>query len=100
MASIEIPSSLDEVVGPKKLTKYERARIIGARALQLSLGAPPLVDPREVGSTDPLDLAKAELERGVLPITIARRVPGRGVQLVPISWLIRSEKAEERVVAR
>ena len=52
-------------------TKYEKARIIGARALQLAYGAPPLIEvPKEV--TNPLDLAELEFEKGVIPITIIR----------------------------
>lgn len=55
-------------------TKYEKARIIGARALQLSLGAPLLIKrPKEV--FDVVDLASTELEKNVLPITIKRPVP-------------------------
>jgi DNA-directed RNA polymerase subunit K len=52
-----------------KLTRYERARIIGARALQISLGAPVLLD---VDKGEPIDLAMAELEQGVIPITVKR----------------------------
>ncbi len=54
-----------------KLTRYERARIIGARALQISLGAPVLLD---VDKGEPIDLAMAELEQGVIPITVKRVV--------------------------
>ena len=54
-----------------KLTRYERARIIGARALQISLGAPVLLD---VDKGEPIDLAMAELEQGVIPITVKREV--------------------------
>lgn len=49
-------------------TKYERARILGARALQLSMGAPPLIRPKS--DTRPIDLARQELEKGVIPITV------------------------------
>ena len=52
-----------------KLTRYERARIIGARALQISLGAPVLLD---IDRGEPIDLAMAELEQGVIPITVKR----------------------------
>jgi len=53
------------------LTRYERARIIGARALQISLGAPVLID---VDKGEPIDLAMMELEQGVIPITVKRAV--------------------------
>ncbi len=56
-----------------KLTRYERARIIGARALQISLGAPVLID---VDRKEPIDIALAELEKGVIPITVKRTVKG------------------------
>ncbi len=50
-------------------TRYERARIVGARALQISRGAPPLID---VDTNDPVTVASEELDRGVLPITVRR----------------------------
>ena len=51
--------------------KFELARIIGARALQLAYGAPPLVKVPE-NMTNPIDLAKLELEEGVIPIVVVR----------------------------
>ena len=59
---------MKEVV--KELTRYERARIVGARALQISMGAPTLI---ESTFTDPIEMALEELERGIIPITIKRR---------------------------
>ncbi|MBU4374620.1 MAG: DNA-directed RNA polymerase subunit K [Euryarchaeota archaeon] len=56
-----------------KLTRYERARIIGARALQISLGAPVLID---VDRKEPIDIALMELEKGVIPIMVKRTVKG------------------------
>ena len=55
------------------LTKYERARVLGTRALQLSLGAPSTV-PLE-GETDPLRIAQKELQHRRLPIIIRRFLP-------------------------
>ena len=52
-----------------KYTRYERARIIGARALQISMGAPVLI---EVEKKEPIDIAYMELEKGVIPITVKR----------------------------
>ncbi len=52
-----------------KFTRYERARIIGARALQISMGAPVLI---EVENKEPIEIALIELERGVIPITVKR----------------------------
>jgi DNA-directed RNA polymerase subunit K len=55
----------------EKHTKFEKARIIGARALQLAYGAPPLVKVPE-GMVNPIDLAEVEYEKGAIPITILR----------------------------
>jgi DNA-directed RNA polymerase I, II, and III subunit RPABC2 len=66
-------------IGPPKLTRFERARIAGARALQVSLGAPILVElPQRV--SDPIDIALAELKEGVLPMTIRRTLPDGSYQ--------------------
>lgn len=74
-------------VGPPKLTKFERARIVGARALQISMGAPLLISvPEEV--KDPIDMALLELEEGVLPITIRRTLPDGTYQDIPVIWLV------------
>ena len=54
-----------------KFTRYERARIIGARALQIAMGAPVLID---VDKKEPIDIALMELEKGVIPITVKRTV--------------------------
>ncbi|MCW7076566.1 MAG: DNA-directed RNA polymerase subunit K [Candidatus Syntropharchaeales archaeon] len=54
----------------KKFTKYEKARIIGARALQISMGAPVLVKTDEM---DPIEIALLEFEKGVIPITVRRK---------------------------
>ena len=62
-----------------KYTKYERARLIGARALQISMGAPLLVKLTEQDldriNYNPVEIAKMELEKGVLPITVRRPMP-------------------------
>ncbi len=52
-----------------KFTRYEKARIIGARALQISMGAPVLI---ETDKKEPIDIAMEELEKGVIPITVKR----------------------------
>ncbi len=65
----------------KKYTKYEIARMIGSRALQISMGAPFLVkmsekDLETIGY-NPIEIAKKEFEQGVLPITVRRPLPKR-----------------------
>jgi len=54
-----------------KYTRFEKARIIGARALQISLGAPVLVDYPE-DMLDPIDIALLEFGEDLVPITVAR----------------------------
>ncbi len=61
------------------MTKYERARIVGARALQLAMGAPVLVKltkkQLEEIKYNPIIIAKKELEKGVLPLSIKKPIP-------------------------
>jgi DNA-directed RNA polymerase subunit K len=52
-------------------TRFERARIIGARALQIAMGAPILLDDVK-GVVDPMEISMREFERGVVPITVKR----------------------------
>lgn len=54
-------------------TRFERARIIGARALQIAMGAPLLLETPE-DMVDPVDLAALEFEKGVIPITVRRDI--------------------------
>ena len=55
-----------------KYTRFEKARIIGARGLQISMGAPVLLKvPDEL--IDPIDIATMEFEEGMLPITVKRQ---------------------------
>jgi len=75
-----------KIVGPLRLTKYERARVIGARALQLALGAPPLIRVESV--KDPIEIAEEELRAGVLPIVIRRRLPSGKYQDIPLKYLL------------
>ncbi|HJJ77927.1 MAG TPA: DNA-directed RNA polymerase subunit K [Methanocorpusculum sp.] len=51
-------------------TRYERARIVGARALQISMGAPVLVRTAKI---DPLDIALVEFDENRVPITVRRQ---------------------------
>lgn len=65
-----------EVEGEIEYTKYEKARMIGSRALQLSMGAPFLVKlsvpELEKIRYDPIDIALMEFDEKVLPITVKR----------------------------
>jgi len=75
------------LIGPSKLTRFERARIVGARALQISMGAPILIELSEK-LTSPIDIAIKELEIGILPITIRRTLPDGTYQDIPLKWLL------------
>ena len=65
MTSLQIPTEF--------LTKYERARVLGTRALQLSMNAISTVDTTNM--TDPLKIAEKELVEGKIPIIVRRRLP-------------------------
>lgn len=64
---------------PERYTKYERARMLGSRALQISMGAPFLVkmekEDLERIKYDPLEIAKMEFDLGVIPLTVRRPLP-------------------------
>ena len=60
-------------------TKYEHARIIGARALQISMGAPFLInlsdeELKKIGY-NAVEIAKLEFKRRLIPITVKRPMP-------------------------
>ena len=74
------------VIGPPRITRFEKARIVGARALQISMGAPLLIETPK-GITSPIDLALKEVETKILPITIRRSLPDATYQDIPIQWL-------------
>ena len=54
-----------------KYTRFEKARILGARALQISFGAPVLADYPE-DMLDPIDIAMLEFDKDMIPITVVR----------------------------
>ena len=80
----EIDGSGKVITGPPRLTRFESARIMGARALQLSLGAPPFIKIPK-GTSTSLDIAIKELEERVIPITIRRVLPNGDYQNIPIT---------------
>jgi len=56
------------------LTRFEKTRVVSARALQISMGAPILLS--KVGSLkEPYEIALKELQNGKLPLTIIRDMP-------------------------
>ena len=64
-----------QVPYPPRLTKYEIARIIAARAKQLANGAQPMVDVNKLNTIDPVLIAIEELKEGKLPFIIVRTLP-------------------------
>jgi len=79
----------DALIGPPKLTRFERARIVGARSLQISLGAPMLA-PLPDDVVDPIDVAVVELNEKVLPMTIRRTLPEGSFQDIPLMDLLKT----------
>jgi len=55
-----------------RFTRFERARIIGARALQISMGAPVLMDVGDDSIIDPIEIAIREYDMKVIPMTVKR----------------------------
>ncbi|HET6518056.1 MAG TPA: DNA-directed RNA polymerase subunit K [Nitrosopumilaceae archaeon] len=83
---VEIPVEKGKIsIGPPTLTRFEKARIMGARALQLSLGAPPFI-PIPKTARISLDIAMEELEKRVIPIVIRRVLPNGDYQNIPIDY--------------
>ena len=81
----ELTSKDNEIItGPPMLTRFEKARIMGARALQLSLGAPPFISVPKDTSTS-LEIAMEELNERLIPIVIRRVLPNGDYQNIPIN---------------
>ncbi|MBI1935415.1 DNA-directed RNA polymerase subunit K [Candidatus Woesearchaeota archaeon] len=64
----------------EEYTKYEEARIIGARALQISQGAPFMIklndeDLQKIGYNT-VEIAKMEFKKGLIPMVVKRPLPG------------------------
>ena len=84
--AVEIPCEKNKLtIGPPPSTRFEKARIMGARALQLSLGAPPFI-PIPKTARISLDISMEELEQRVIPITIRRVLPNGDYQNIPIDY--------------
>ena len=81
---VEITSKDGQIViGPPMLTRFEKARIMGARALQLSLGAPVFIEIPKNATTS-LEIAMEELKQRVIPIVIKRTLPNGDYQNIPL----------------
>jgi DNA-directed RNA polymerase subunit K len=67
---VHAETAADKKTNVEKYTRYERARIIGARSLQISMGAPVLI--KDINTVEPIEVALAELERNLIPITVKK----------------------------
>ena len=89
----------------EKFSKYEIARILGARALQIAMNAPLLIklskEDLEKVKYDALKIAEVEFESGVLPISVKRPFPERKEDILrrPKEQKISDEKIEEKEAA-
>ena len=75
-----------------RLTRFEVARLIGARSLQIALGAPVLVKTEEV--VDSIEMAKLEFKNKILPITIKRKLPSEEEVVIEIGEAIENWLAD------
>jgi len=64
-----------------QLTRFEVARLVGARSLQISLGAPVLI---QTDINDPIEIAKLEFKNNIIPITIKRKMPNEEEVVVDV----------------
>jgi DNA-directed RNA polymerase I, II, and III subunit RPABC2 len=71
------------IIGPPMLTRFEKARIMGARTLQLSLGAPVFIEIPKNATTS-LEIAMEELKQRMIPIVIKRTLPNGDYQNLPL----------------
>jgi DNA-directed RNA polymerase I, II, and III subunit RPABC2 len=79
-------SQFEIKIGPPKLTRFERARIVGARSLQIAMGAPAFIS-MEGAYRGPIETAMLEMEEDALPISIRRSLPNGVTQDIPIKAL-------------
>ena len=79
--------------GPKWLTRFEKARIIGARALQISMGAPILVS-KKTAPSGLFALAEHELRSGNLPMTLRRSLPTGEFADIPLRTLLKNTRLD------
>ena len=86
--AVEIQNAVNTISsGSLTLTRFEKARIMGSRALQLSLGAPPFIDFSK-NTTTSLEIAMEELQQRVIPIVIRRTLPNGDYQNISIEQFV------------
>ena len=79
-----------------RLTRFEVARLVGARTLQIALGAPILLPPEQIKDLDSLNITKEEFKSKIIPITIKRKLPSGEEMVIEVkaaieNWLIDHE---------
>lgn len=83
----EITTGLKLRMEDDEYTVYEKARVVGSRALQLSQGAKPLIDlsqkDLEKIAYNPIEIAKLEFDAGVVPLTVKRSLPHEKENIPP-----------------
>ena len=84
--NIENEETINEKQTTNYITKYEKAKIIGFRAQQLSKGAAPSIDIGE--EYNPYNIALMELEQNKLPLMIKRKLPNGNVEYWKTNELI------------
>ncbi len=88
----------------QEFSKYERARIIGARGLQISMDAPLLVDVDEseldAMNFDPLKIAEKELDSGILPISVSKPMPRRNEEAIENIKVDEEVPSDEEKIAK
>ena len=85
MIEIEL-TPLNALTSPRFLTKFERARVIGIRAQQISNGAPSTLHITEVRSS--IEIAEEELKEKKMPLIIQRKFPDGFVENVDVNQLL------------
>ena len=92
---------MDKQIKIGDFTRYEKARIIGARALQISMDAPLLLkidkEKLEDINYDPMEIASEEFEGDVLPITVKQPMPKK--KSVKIKKVVEKEEEKDKQVA-
>merc|ERR1711939_329765 len=82
-------SDADKRITTPYMTKYERARVLGTRALQISMNVPVLVSLE--GESDPLEIAMKELSQHKIPMVVRRFLPDGSYEDWSVSELIISD---------
>jgi DNA-directed RNA polymerase subunit K len=91
-----VPNGVGLIWPKDRLTRFEVARIVGARALQIALGAPILVEVKD-NKFDPINIAEEEFKANKIPMTIKRTLPNNQKIIVDIrsginNWLEEHQK--------